>query len=225
MKSLAALAIVLTFVTLAATGSVGSQSSTQGVWSEKARLPEPRGEVAAAAVDGKIYVLGGSASGNDAQTLNEEYTPATDRWRVRAPMPSGLSHVGAAGMNGKIYVVGGFTRNVHMDARDVAFEYDPATNSWKSAAPLPTPRSSTAVTFYKGLILVAGGECNNGKTFVENEAYDPKTDRWQSLAPMMPTGRHGFRAATVGPYAYFPGGAGGCGGGAVSDTMLVFSLP
>jgi len=316
MKLLTALIIVLT---------LAAQSSTQsnkGVWSEKAQMLEPRGEVAAATVDGKIYVLGGSALGNDAQTLNEEYDPATDRWRVRAAMPRGLSHVGAVGMNGKIYVVGGFIRNVHMGAQDAALEYDPAkdtwrtltpmktprgsvglaalngklyavggrgvdtvtvatheafdpatgkwtdlaplprardhlaviavdgrihaiggrfnatvdntgmhdvydpaTNSWKSAAPLPTPRSSTAVTLYKGLILVAGGECNNGKTFVENEAYDPKTDRWQTLTAMMPLGRHGFRAVSVGNYAYFPGGAAGCGGGAVSNTMLTFSLP
>src|SRR5438128_921607 len=298
------------------------QSAGQGKWSEKARLPEPRGEVAVASVNGKIYVLGGSARGRDDQPLNEEYDPATDRWRERAPMPRGLSHAGAAGMNGKVFVVGGFTRNIHMGALDVAFEYDPAndswrtlaplksprgsvgvaalngkihavggrgvdtvtvathevydpvtgkwselaplpkardhlaviavdcrihaiggrlnttvdntgmhdvydpaTNSWKSAAPLPTPRSSTAVTLYKGLILVAGGECNNGKTFVENEAYDPKTDRWQTLTAMMPLGRHGFRAVSVGNYAYFPGGAAGCGGGAVSNTMLTFSLP
>src|SRR5436309_15074363 len=125
MKLLTALIIVLTLAVQSST-----QTNTQGVWSEKAQMLEPRGEVAAAAVDGKIYVLGGSALGNDAQTLNEEYTPATDRWRVRAPMPSGLSHVGAVGMNGKIYVVGGFTRNVHMDARDVAFEYDAAKDTW-----------------------------------------------------------------------------------------------
>src|SRR5205085_11410419 len=93
-----------------------SQSGTQGVWTEKAHLPEPRGEVAAAAAGGKIYVLGGSALGEDAQTLNEEYDPAADRWRVRAPMPRGLSHVGAVGMNGRIPVVGGFVGHVPMGA-------------------------------------------------------------------------------------------------------------
>jgi len=41
----------------------------------------------------------------------------------------------------------------------------------------------------------------------------------------MPTGRHGFRAVTIGELAYFPGGAQGCGGGEVSDTLLIFSLP
>src|SRR2546425_11517599 len=135
MKSLAALAIVLANVTFAANGPARSQSRTQGVWSEKARLPEPRGEVAAAVVDGKIYVLGGSALGDDAQRLNEEYDPAADRWRVRAPMPRGLSHVGAAGMNGKIYVAGGFIRNVHMGAQDAALEYDPAKDTWRTLRP------------------------------------------------------------------------------------------
>src|SRR5438094_460693 len=92
------------------------QSPGSGKWSEKARLPEPRGELGVATVNGKIYVLGGSALGVDAQTLNEEYDPATDKWRQRAPIPQGVSHAGAVGMNGKIYVVGGFTRNVHMGA-------------------------------------------------------------------------------------------------------------
>jgi len=66
--------------------------------------------------------------------------------------------------------------------------------------------------------------CNNRKTFVENEAYDRQTDRWLSLAAM-PTERHGFRAVTVGELAYFPGGARDVGGGEVSDTLLIFSLP
>src|SRR5262245_51887286 len=321
MKRFAIFALLVIAVFVAAVHLARSQSAGQGKWSEKARLPEPRGEVAVASVNGKIYVLGGSARGRDDQPLNEEYDPATDRWRQRAPMPVGLSHAGAVGMNGKVFVVGGFTRNVHMGALDVALEYDPArdnwrmlpplksprgsvgvaalngkihaiggrgvdtvtvathevydpvtgrwselaplpkardhlaviavdgrihaiggrfsgtadntgmhdvydpaTNSWKSAAPLPTPRSAMAVTLYRNLIIVAGGECNNGKTFVENEAYDVKTDRWLSLAPMS-VGRHGFRAVTLGEFAYFAGGAAGCGGGEISDTLLVFSLP
>ena len=44
---------------------------------------------------------------------------------------------------------------------------------------------------YRGLIVVTGGECNNGKPFVENEAFDVKTGRWSTLAPMPSrTARH-----------------------------------
>src|SRR6266567_1324956 len=96
MKRLALFAFLIVF-----------QSTGQGKWSEKARLPEPRGELGVATVNGKIYVLGGSALGVDAQTLNEEYDPATDKWRQRAPIPRGVSHAGAVGMDGKIFVVGG----------------------------------------------------------------------------------------------------------------------
>ena len=119
------------------------QSAGEGNWLEKARLPEPRGEVAVATVNGKIYVMGGSAHGRDDQPLNEEYDPATDRWRERAPMPRGLSHAGAVEMNGKVFVVGGFTRNVHMGALDVAFEYDPASDSWRTLAPLKCSSSAS----------------------------------------------------------------------------------
>ncbi len=72
--------------------------------------------------------------------------------------------------------------------------------------------------------IYAGGECKGGNTFSENEGYDPKTNRWLTLAPL-PMGRHAFGAAAVGQYAYFIGGALGCGGGSPSDQMAIFSLP
>jgi len=187
-------------------------------------MKSPRGSVGLAALDGKLYAVGGRGVDTVTVATNEVYDAASGRWSELAPLPRARDHLGVITVDGKIHAIGG-RFNTTTDNTGMHDVYDPAANSWKSAAPLPTPRSSVAITLYKGLIVVAGGECNNGKTFVENEAYDPKTDRWQTLAPMMPTGRHGFRAATVGAYAFFPGGAGGCGGGAVSDTMLVFSLP
>jgi N-acetylneuraminic acid mutarotase len=298
----------------------------QGHWSTKARLLTERAEVAVAAVNGMIYVLGGQTLGTPASKLNQEYDSATDRWRDRAPLPRGMSHIGAVGFKGKVYAIGGFTNNVHVGALDLALEYDlatdtwrqlaplssprgsvgvavvdgkihaiggrgrnkvtvgthevydpatgkwskaaplptardhmgvivmggrihvlggrtadnvdntnlhevydPATNSWQSAAPLPTARSSGAAVSYHGLILYAGGECTrpdakgSGDTFSENEAYDPKTNQWLILAPL-PSGRHGFGAAAVGQDVYFTGGALGCGGGPMSDQLLVFSL-
>src|SRR5688572_29751556 len=78
-----------------------------GVWAEKDRS-EPRSEPASAFANGKLYVLGGLARGEDASTLNQEWDPKTDTWRDRAPMPGPLSHPNAVTLNGKVYVVGGF---------------------------------------------------------------------------------------------------------------------
>ena len=59
-----------------------------GIWTQLAGLPTPRGEVAAAELNGKIYVFGGFGAG---ATANEEYDIAADTWRMRAPIHSPIS--------------------------------------------------------------------------------------------------------------------------------------
>jgi hypothetical protein len=94
-----------------------AQSGCQGAWTPKAALEIGRNEVVAAAVNGKVYVLGGNYSRDSYDlAVNEEYDPATGKWRARAPMPSGGNHLGATVLNGKIYTVGGFTKSGHKGA-------------------------------------------------------------------------------------------------------------
>ena len=101
--------------------------------------------------------------------------------------------------------------------------YDPKTNTWTEGPPMPTPRSGLAGTYYKGLFLVLGGELPPN-TFAENEAYDPKTKSWRTLAPM-PAGRHATAAATTGGHVYLAAGSLKPGSGAVTDQLIVFTLP
>ena len=77
----------------------------EGFWARLADLPTPRSEVAAAEVDGKIYVLGGFGQG---AVANEEYDPPTGTWRQRAPIPRGVDHAAAVSPDGQVYLVGGF---------------------------------------------------------------------------------------------------------------------
>jgi hypothetical protein len=81
-----------------------------------------------------------------------------------------------------------------------------------------------AYTAYQGMIMVVGGESRATGTFKENEAFDPKSGRWLTLAPM-PEGRHGFGAAVLGRNAFFAGGSLKPGADAVTDQLIVFSLP
>jgi hypothetical protein len=71
--------------------------------------------------------------------------------------------------------------------------------------------------------LVLGGELPPN-TFAENEAYDPKTKTWRMLAPM-PDGRHGTAAATTGGHVYVAAGSLKPGSGAVTDQLIVFTMP
>ena len=88
-------------------------------------MPTGTGDSGVAALDGKIYVVGGSSfyphivptspdmgSGTWGSSVNYEYDPAADKWRQLAPMPIGLSHVGVRGLNHKLYAFGGFTSSV-----------------------------------------------------------------------------------------------------------------
>jgi len=183
----------------------GKQAGDSGTWSEGARLGDQRTEAAVVAVNGKIYMLGGMARGQDAHALNQEYDPATDRWLERAPMPHALSHAGAAALNGKIYVVGGFLRNVHLDAQNLAFEYDPAADTWRTLAPMKSPRGAVGVVALNGKIHAIGGRDVNRVTVATHEVYDPATGRWGELGPL-PKARDHLAAIAVDGRIHVIGG-------------------
>lgn len=154
-----------------------SPSKLQGSWSRKAPLLTKRPEVGIAALDGKIYVVGGATPGDQASPLNQEYDPAADRWRDRAPLPHGLSHPGVAGLNHKLYAIGGFSGGgVHVGALDLAFEYDPATDSWRQLAPLSSPRGSVGVAAVGGKIHAIGGRGLDKITVATHQIYDPSME-------------------------------------------------
>ena len=127
------LAVLVSGVALAGVLGLGvalpALSQESGAWAAKAPMPAIRNEVAAASVNGKLYVFGGSVGGGRYDlTRNEEYDPAGNTWRVRKDLPSGANHMTAVASNGKIYVVGGFLGSQHRDAVAGAYEYDPAAD-------------------------------------------------------------------------------------------------
>ncbi|HEY7299838.1 MAG TPA: hypothetical protein VH684_18175 [Xanthobacteraceae bacterium] len=194
-------------------------------WRARAPLKTPLGSTGAAVVDGKIHVLGGRGLDGMTTATHAIYDPASDTWTDGPPLPKARDHLGVVAAEGKIHAIGGrFTSPV--DRTDMHDVFDPKANSWSTAAPLKTARSAVAAALYKGLIVVDGGEWPPEKrTFTENEGYDLKNNTWKTLAPMPNKGRHGFGAGAIGPNLYFVGGAMLPGGGELSDTLLMFTLP
>lgn len=144
----------------------------RGNWRTGASLTVPVSEIAAAELDGKIYVLGGYTAETTTSTFNQVYDPATNTWEELAPMPRGLNHVGATGYDGKIYAIGGFAGG---DVGAVAsfYAYDVATDVWEELAPLPTPRGSVAVARLGNRIHAIGRR--DVLDVNTHEAYDPAT--------------------------------------------------
>jgi N-acetylneuraminic acid mutarotase len=158
----------------------------QGTWTVKSPMPGgPRAEIPAVAVNGKIYVVGGSAKGISYNiTRNEEYDPTTDRWRLRAPMPNGLNHSGTTALDGKLYAAGGFTNPGHHDPSDSFFSYDPSTDTWRTLAPLPSRRGAVAVAALDGKIHVLGGREGESAPITAHDVYDPASGKWSTAAPL-----------------------------------------
>ncbi|MFQ6041883.1 MAG: kelch repeat-containing protein [Candidatus Poribacteria bacterium] len=77
-------------------------------WSTVVSMPTARDRLAAAAVNDRIYAIGGWNIGSQQSLdINEEYNPFTGSWRVVAPMPSYRIYLAAAVVNDKVIAIGG----------------------------------------------------------------------------------------------------------------------
>src|SRR6266850_1743769 len=187
-------------------------------WKKAAPFPEPDEELYGAALNGKMYVMGGWDEGK-AAGINYEYDSATDKWTQKKGMPRAAHHAAIATANGKLYVIGGFvppkdtqipTGGAWEPIADV-WEYDPAADSWKSLGPMPTKRGAAVAVQVGGKIYVIGGR--TGHAFILSatntdvvEEYSPISDMWSAPKERMPTPRSGGAWGTDGRRIYVAGG-------------------
>lgn len=212
----ARLACVLALVLLAGPAESAravDEPAPGGSWRTGPAAPTKRTEVAAAALKGRLYVIGGfseptvSNIGSLAITdAVELYDPAAGRWSAVPPLPAKLHHAAAAVVGDRLYVVGGFSRSFLSVWEPVAslFIYDPAEQQWREGAPMPTARGALAVATWQDQLFAIGGYGESGNTGAV-ERFDPGANRWTQAAPL-PTPRDHLAAATIGDRIYAIGG-------------------
>ncbi|MGH3113100.1 MAG: Kelch repeat-containing protein, partial [Gaiellaceae bacterium] len=76
-------------------------------WTTLARMPEPTRAGAAAAVDGILYVAGGTTAEGNTDAVYA-YDPEADEWGERAPLPEPRFNHAALALDGKVWVLGGY---------------------------------------------------------------------------------------------------------------------
>ncbi len=198
-------------------------------WSTLAPMPTARVSHAVAALDGKLFVVGGVSQCPlclpQLQTI-EVYDPVSNTWDLtpRALMPTGREGASAAAIDGKLYVVGGLVRDPTnqfiFSVTDVVEVYDPVSNTWDiTKMPMPTPRANAAVEVIEGKFHVVGGQDFLGGIFAIHEVYDPLTDTWSTLEPM-PTARVDPMTGVIDNRLYVAGGSGAAG---TLDILEVFT--
>ena len=146
-KGIFAILVVLTVLVFA--GRAFAQGNT---WATKAPMPTAVYAPAGGAIDGKLYVAGGTLFGCTDSAALEVYDPSTNMWTSKAPLPEPRHAAGAGVINGKLYVVGGSTSPCVDPGNANLRMYDPGTNTWTAKAPMPTPRADVAVADRKSVV-------------------------------------------------------------------------
>jgi len=168
-----------------------------GRWQSAPQMPIALGEVAAAVVEGVLYVVG---QGSPATLA---YDPVTQTWLSTLPeRPFPGNHQAAEAINGKLYLFGGFGSGSEGRVQI----YDPGTGTWTLGANAPFATGSAATALINGKVYLAGGIVGS-QTVNLAAVYDPIADSWALIAPM-PVGRNHAASATDGQKLYVFGGRG-----------------
>jgi len=186
-------ALLLILVIFLSILSLPLVNAAEDYWVTKESMHQARSGLGVAALNGKIYAIGGVVSSGfvpsspgsavyagktpvEVTGTNEEYDPATDTWTYKAAMPTPRAVFAVAVYQNKIYCIGGKTSDDYTGVNEV---YDPATNTWETKTPLPTARSWLTGNVVNGKIYLVGGYPNR----TLNEVYDPATDSWTTETP------------------------------------------
>ncbi len=176
-------------------------------------MPTKRTEVAVAALDGKIYTVGGFEKPSLGNVMSfaitptvEAYDPTMDQWASKAPLPVGLHHVGIGVAGGRLYVIGGYSKSGLTVWNPVAtvYAYDQVTDTWVERAPMPTARGALSVAEWEGKLYAIGGYDRKANSAAV-EVYDPVRNVWTTAASL-PTPRDHLATATVAGKIYAIGG-------------------
>ncbi|MEK7765674.1 MAG: kelch repeat-containing protein [bacterium] len=163
-------------------GTVEAFDPSRNTWTERARLPTPRQMLAGCVLDGRIFAIGGYASGAEVSAAVESFEPASNAWSRKAALPSPRTVASAFGVGGKVYVVGGFKDGAATPEPAVAV-YDPSADTWSAGSSLPGPGERYFFCAMAGKVYALGGRVP-GSDSAQNQVYDPVGDSWAALSPL-----------------------------------------
>jgi N-acetylneuraminic acid mutarotase len=144
-------------------GTVEEYDPATNQWRTRAPMPTPRNHLLAAAVNGKIYAIGGRLGSvqitrADDTDVIEEYDPGMDQWDDKGRAPIRRSGMAGGVYNGKIYVAGGEYQDWEGAKAFWAVQsFDPATGRWDNLPRMALAHHGFAAGFIGGSMHVAGG--------------------------------------------------------------------
>ncbi|USD21214.1 hypothetical protein MJO52_19465 [Microbulbifer variabilis] len=141
-------------------------------WETAAPATISRNSAAGAALNNRIYAIGGrqaSNGNNKARNLSyaEVYDPSLDKWNKIRPLPQSLAGLTATPLKGKIIVTGGeaFGPNGYWktgSAFNSIWSYNPISDQWRKEISLPMARHGHGAVTINDSIYIIGGAAKVG---------------------------------------------------------------
>ncbi len=172
----------------------------------------------AAAINGKIYIVGGTSNSDQSLALATtvlEYDPGTNSYTTKSQIPVPVTQFAGAVIGSKIYIIGGetniITQQGQIPTRTAAVQvYDVAANTWSTSTDAPYMASYAGATAVNGVLYLAGGFQTSSVSFLD-KAYKgtvtPTNIDWVQI-PSLPAPLQRHAMGSVGGKVYVAAGVG-----------------
>ncbi|KAH7437886.1 hypothetical protein KP509_05G093800 [Ceratopteris richardii] len=188
-------------------------------WTRGPDAPEYQGDTCAAALDGRVYMIGGYGVNYTYLNITTVYDPEKKSWSRLPDMPTPRGDLMCASIADEIYVLGGYYDPTNQKPNSFSSKmesFNPKTAVWTTRPDLLTARGDAAIAVLEGnkLMLVGGeGHYRDQDNYKYpkhvNEVYYVDDQTWVQKA-MIPTARFRTAAATAGGLTFVFGGADVC---------------
>jgi len=187
---------------------------------DKAPMPKPSRNFAAAWLAGQLHVVGGGDARTGGRTDHFVYDPDDDAWTSAAELSTPRDTPYAFAIDGKLYVLGGSPDGYPAQLPSMEM-YDPKSDTWAPQAAYPGAMPcNAAVAVRGGKGYLAGGQFVTSAAaskFASNWqvcVYDPRQDTWSVVAPFPqaeadPGAGFGYASAVYGGEIYVLAGVRG----------------
>jgi N-acetylneuraminic acid mutarotase len=172
-----------------------SRPKLGGSWAAGPPVPQPLGEVAAAVLDGRLYVAGGFAEHRLQSRAFYRFDPGTNAWTELAPLPEARDHAALTALGGALYLTGGNAEGLARRAN--LWRYDPASDGWSALRSMPDKRSAHAAVAVGGTLYVIGGVIPSQTLHAPTWRFDPATGDWATDLAELPTYREHLAAVAL----------------------------
>lgn len=163
-------------------------------------LPHPTYQAAAAALDGKIYVIGGQQTRRTVQILDV----SNKTWSQGPELTCERRYAAAAVIGNSLYVAGGLDASGSSSLSSMECWSPQSAQAWSLGPDSGQRRFAHAAVELEGKLVLLGGH-DGSQCLKSVQRFDPATERWEQLPPLREP-RANLTAAVVGGKIFAVGG-------------------